>query len=312
MAPPPWIAPHPLLCSSAGGASASNNLFQNLVDRKHMFESHQVQLALEKKAIATCSQVSVPQTALLSCSKILWILKNHYRVRFPHSFANLLSKIVITPQLAFFLSVQVSLGSPRKCTNVRTGLGPVPVCLRRLHAWKLNTVDSWWLQHTLQPLSCLRMTVELHLLFKSKCGRTLSTRKDPKTKTNSALHLQKAWRGASRGGFKGDFKPFSRGLQGGLKEASPLWSLQGLEGGFKGAWEALQGSFKGASRRLEKGFKGASKGLEKRLKGAWRWRLRSGLEGGLRRASRGLQKGFKGASRWRGPQGGLKGASEGL
>ena len=29
------------------------------------------------------------------------------------------------PQLAFFLSDQVSLGSPRKCTNVRTGLGPL-------------------------------------------------------------------------------------------------------------------------------------------------------------------------------------------
>ena len=140
--------------------------------------------------------------------------------------------------------------------------------------------------------------------------------------------LEGGLEGGLQGGLQALLKGAWRGLEGG---ASPLWSLQWLEGGFKGAWEGLQGGFKGASRRLEKGFKGASRGLEKGLKGAWRWRLRRGLEGGLRRASRGLEKGFKGASRglekgfkgasrglekgfngasrWRGLQGGLKGAS---
>ena len=102
--------------------------------------------------------------------------------------------------------------------------------------------------------------------------------------------------GASRGA--------SSPSQGGLKEASPLWSLQGLEGGFKEAWEGLQGGFKGAWRGLGKGVKGASRGLEKGFKGASR--------GGLRRAWRGLEKGLNGALRWRGLQGGLVGASRGF
>ena len=71
------------------------------------------------------------------------------------------------------------------------------------------------------------------------------------------------------------------------------WSLQGLEGGFKEAWEGLQGSFKGASTGASTG---ASRRLEKSFKGAW-----EGLEGGLKvkaskEAWRELEKGFKGAS----------------
>ena len=45
-----------------------------------------------------------------------------------------------------------------------------------------------------------------------------------------------------KGGFKGSFKPFSRGLQGGLKE------------GLKGASRGLE---KSASRGLQGGLKGA-------------------------------------------------------
>ena len=74
-------------------------------------------------------------------------------------------------------------------------------------------------------------------------------------------------------------------IPGGLKRASPSWSLQGLEG--------LQGGLRRASR----GLQGASEGLQGGFKGAWG-------EGGFKRAWEGLQGGFKGA--WEGLQGGLR------
>ena len=43
-----------------------------------------------------------------------------------------------------------------------------------------------------------------------ECAQHMS-RKDPKTETNSTLHLQKAWRGAWRGGFKGASSPSQGG-----------------------------------------------------------------------------------------------------
>jgi len=68
-----------------------------------------------------------------------------------------------------------------------------------------------------------------------------SFRKDPKTKTNSSLHLLKGASGGLKGASFKDLKGASRGLEKGFKEAS-----RGLEKGLKG----LEG---------EKGLKGASR-----------------------------------------------------
>ena len=105
-------------------------------------------------------------------------------------------------------------------------------------------------------------------------------------------------------GLPGGWMGAWEGLEGGLR------SLRPVQGGFKEAWEGLQGGLRRASRGLEKGFKGAWEGLQ----GAWRWLAWRGLQGGFKGAWEGLQGGFKvkGASRWRGLQGGFKGAWEGL
>ena len=68
-----------------------------------------------------------------------------------------------------------------------------------------------------------------------------SFRKDPKTKTNSSLHLLKGASGGLKGASFKDLKGASRGLEKGFKEAS-----RGLDKGLKG----LEG---------EKGLKGAAR-----------------------------------------------------
>ena len=148
---------------------------------------------------------------------------------------------------------------------------------------------------------------QCHNLFNS--ANSSGCRKDPKTKTNSTLHLQKAWRGASRGAWRG-FKPFSRGLQGAWRGLHLCEAFKGLKGTLRGLRRELQGGFKGAWRGLEGGLRRASRGLQGGLKGAWRWRLRRGLKGGLKGAWEGLQGGFRRASRRL--QGGLRKASMGL
>jgi hypothetical protein len=50
-------------------------------------------------------------------------------------------------------------------------------------------------------------------------------RKNPKTKFDSALHLQKAWRGPWRGGIKGALRRLQEGFKG-LQGAWPSWRLQ--------------------------------------------------------------------------------------
>ena len=81
----------------------------------------------------------------------------------------------------------------------------------------------------------------------------------------------KVWRSKGASPSEG-FKGASRGLQGGLKGASP-WRGRGLQWGFKGACRGLQafsveGGFEGAWRGLEGGF---IRGLEAfSLKEAWR------------------------------------------
>ena len=81
---------------------------------------------------------------------------------------------------------------------------------------------------------------------------------------------------------------FSRDWRGAWR-ASPLWSLQGLEGGFKEAWEGLQG-LQGGFKAAWEGLQGAWRGLEKGFNEASRWRE---LQGAWRR----LQKGFRGLRR---------------
>ena len=114
----------------------------------------------------------------------------------------------------------------------------------------------------------------------------------------------RAWsplQGASRG-LQGGLRRALRGLQGGLRRAWRGLEGEGFEGGLKGAWEGLQGGLRRASRRLQGGLRRASMGLQGEG-GASR-----GLEGGFRRAS----GAWEGLWRWRGLQGSLVGASEGL
>ena len=52
-----------------------------------------------------------------------------------------------------------------------------------------------------------------------RLGLVPNSRKDPKTKFDSTLHLHEALKGGFKGGLEGSFKRVSRGLEGGFKGA---------------------------------------------------------------------------------------------